>query len=231
MLKRFVMILMVLGLIVASTSLVAAVEINSITGTWANPSPVSGITINNTNLSLVTARWGDPVSGSGQSGYNFAPATTPFSPSLGLPGFVLGEFTHLNFPITGTTLSSIDLLFSVGITGASPLTLSSPFHFTHNETPNSYPAGDPRNNDIVGVTPALNQQFSIGSDTYFFHLMGFSQDAGLSFMTEFSTVEGQQNIASLYGEITRVPVSTPEPLTLVLLGLGIVGVAGLRRKK
>ena len=53
MLKRFVMILMVLGLIVASTSLVAAVEINSITGTWANPSPVSGITINNTNTFIL----------------------------------------------------------------------------------------------------------------------------------------------------------------------------------
>ena len=31
-------------------------------------------------------------------------------------------------------------------------------------------------------------------------------------------------------KITREIIGTPEPLTLLLLGLGLVGVAGLRRK-
>ena len=222
-LKLFVLSLMVLGLVFGSATLAAAVEIASITGQWQNPTPSSGITIDNFNPALVTARWGNPAESPWlQSGYNFAPTATPFTPTLGT-GFVLGQFAHLNYPIYEPSLTSIQLLFNAGITGATPATLAAAFNFSHNETPNPAP-------DEVTVTPVPNQLFTIGSDTYYFHLMGFSQNGGISFVNQFITAEGQTNYAFLYGEITSVPITTPEPLTLLLLGLGLVGLAGFRKR-
>ena len=226
---------MLLGLGLASTSIVAAVPIpvNLVDGDWQNAVP-AGVTIVNSGAGggLSTARWGIPFPpNTNQSGYDFLSATTPFNAlSDGTP-FALGTFTHHNFPITGTSLTSIDLLVNLGI-GSPTVFSAATFDFTHNETPNNAsPDSNPLNNDLVTLTnPFLNVNFSYLGNNYFFNLMGFSQNGGATISTAFSTVEGQPNTATLYGEITERAISTPEPATLLFLGLGLIGVAGLRRR-
>ena len=237
MFKHFIMILMVLGLIVGSTSLITAatIPITLVDGDWQNAIP--GVTINNSGASggLSTARWGTPAgTPSGQSGYDFLSRSTPFNAISDGTRFSLGVFTHQNYPITGPSLNSIQLLFNLGITGATPASLSATFNFTHEETPNSPPCaypGDPACSDRVTLSNLiLDAPFSYGGNPYFFSLLGFSQDGGITTSSAFITREGLRNDASLYGVITEIPHTTPEPITLVLLGSALLGLVGLRRK-
>lgn len=227
--------LMVFGLVLGSVGMVRAdLAVNSVVGSWANAQPAGPPAgyypvITNGNP-LSTVRWGDPV-GTQRSGYDFLAVTTPFNAVVDGTAFGLGTFTHHNYPIYAPSLTSIDLNVSLSIFGFGAL--SPAFHFTHNETPNNaYPETSSLNNDIVTLTnPALNATFSDGTDTYFFNLIGFSTDGGATIASYFSTVETLSNSALLYARITSRPITTPEPTTLLLLGLGLMGLAGVRRYK
>lgn len=174
-------------------------------------------------------RWGTPVSGAGKSGYRFDSSTTPLVTDTDVD-FVLGNFTHFNFPIYPPSLSHAQLNVHLNFTvdGSSPFDKIFKFNFNHDETTNS----GPNNccNDLVSISNLVTSDvFNIGGDNYTLDLSGFSQNGHL--VDTFSTVEGLANRAQLIGrfEVAHL-VSVPEPTSLMLFAFGLLSVFGLRRK-
>ena len=168
------------------------------------------------------------------SGYNFQPGAD----ILGITpdtNFFLGMFEHINEPITsGTAITSVDYKLSFDTNGV-PMDLMTTLIFDHNETPNNgnpYEATTPGINvngcaDIVTVASAgLSSPIVVNGDNYYFDLLGFSRDGGTTFDLSFESAERGHTRVGLYGIVRSVPV--PEPITSLLLGMGLIGL-GARR--
>lgn len=182
------------------------------------------------------------------SGYDFdARDPVPFTEPGGIP-FVLGEFTHQNFPISsGNAIETVTLgiLADVfcGVCDEDFTGVTFSFDFLHDETPNEPPgfpttcAPIPEDTLIVGdnsqgcgdfveiVSSADNP--IIGGSTL--KILGFTDtpDDPTNFFSNFFSGEGERNPATLIATFTS-PVPSPAPMAL--LGLGLAGIAALRRK-
>ncbi len=216
MIKRYAVAGLVAFFLAATTAQAATLTISSIEGIWRNPVPVveGGETSN--------LRWGVPA-GSGKSGYDFEPAADEVSATSD-ENFVLGTFSHLNFPVFAPFLSSVDLEVSFRVEGLDdPLT--SVFSFEHLETvndrarcPNGAANGVGAN--VAGcadrVSAVLNlarsEIFSIDGQNYVLDVSGFRHRGAT--LVDFWTEEAKRNSAKLVARFsTDVPQDDPVPPT------------------
>jgi hypothetical protein len=131
--------------------------------------------------------------------------------------------TDLNSVATDVD-ANVFLAFTAPFGGTK--TCSFTFHF--DMTPNT--TGDPvRDADTLTPVNVYSQQtFSYEGDTYILKLLGFSD--GSSIVNSFVLPESKTVTSNLVGVITT---NIPEPSTLVMLGMGAMGLLsyGWRRQK
>ncbi|MGE0746619.1 MAG: THxN family PEP-CTERM protein [Rhodospirillales bacterium] len=201
-------------------------------------------------------RWGTGDQGGPQSGYRYVPINQIGIADLTAPGgFVVGQFTHFNFAISGGSITQATLQLTLNITeqGGTPASPVFNFVFTHNETDNFPgtigvdscpatgglipPSGCP---DVVGLQSAFGDTLvDIGGELKTLQILGFLPDANNdgvpdnnTLLTQFITTEGVANHALLVVTFSDPP-TVAEPASLGLLGLGVLGLGwmGYRRRK
>jgi hypothetical protein len=205
------------------------------TGVWDNPQTgdaATAATITGEGTNVIG--WGTPPLGGEQSSYEFNGLTAvDVGPILNGDLFELGDFVHNNFPIDDFQFFGADLTITISVPSIPVVGVFGPFSFVHDETPNQTPPpcdppGSPSCPDVVTVPGALGAiPFTFMGDPYLFILEGFRESALDPIVPEFITDENQANTATLFARVQLVP----EPTTLFLLGLGLVGLGVISRRK
>ena len=217
----------------------ATVTLTNIFGTWFDPNPAAVITSNTgAGTASTQVRWD-------ASGYDFvaaasASAVVPPSPSA---SFVIGDFSHVNFPVF-SAISEIKLKITadIDVDGSNVGNRSFVFRFLHDETPNgddpcAYGGANGVGVNVNGCADRVQVEFTdasdsflIGSDLYTVNIFGFN--AGGSVVSDFLTAERATNTAQLLANVTlrRDVTGVPVPGTWALAGLALAVVAVQRRR-
>lgn len=251
--STFVALLVAATLVGGAPTVAPALTLDTVSVLWDNPlgpgfplPPGNVITRTGVGAGLpadpaprdtTEIRWGTPFPASAldtdKSGLGFDQF---FPPSTVVPTdntpFQLGTLFHFNNPIVlGTQLTSVDLTLGLTFAAAVPATSTFKFRMLINETPNNgspcaeggaQPCRDAIRFVSLDTSP---EEFMIPGDPDPFTLFMVGFGPGGS-QTAFFSPEGTTNNTPLFVRITR---PTPNPSALLLIGLGLVGLAGISR--
>ncbi|NNE87820.1 MAG: VPLPA-CTERM sorting domain-containing protein [Silicimonas sp.] len=217
----------------------ASLTIDGVDGIWSTSQPVVN------GIGSTELRWGTPARGQPrQSGYDFVASQTPFEVEDGR-SFVLGTFTHLNFPITGVLLEAADLAVSFVIAGVEG-EIQTTFSFNHFETYNEATrcadggangvganVNGCADNVLATLNEAKSEVFELDGVIYQLDISGFQYDGRL--FQSFWTQEDRANSAELIAVFNVVDTISEVPLPasglFLLGGLGAFAMQRKRRKQ
>ena len=209
-----------------------------------------------TNVGSASITWGAcPVGAPGPGRSGIGISNTPQTGTIltNMAAQPANTYTHSNNVVAGgsATLTSATISATLGlkVQGAPDsdyIYKTASYEVLFAETPNATPcaaaspAGNPCN-DIWVLSGSLNNSFIIGGDEYFFSFfaapslaslpVGVCAAAGaLPGCTGFTTVEGQPNAVNFLMALTSEPLQIPEPSSLALFGIGLLGFVSLRRR-
>lgn len=224
------------------------VDMGPFVGEWFNEQGGPSFFSNTGAGNNPQVRWGG---GTPQSGYDLDLAPPPSvvitqNVPPNTPAFAIGNFTHVNFPVTPPSITGIDLRISFDIViDSNDIGVHDFFfHFDHDETTNNlnpcpYGGNNGQGVNINGCADRVvvsflstSDSFTIGTDVYTFDLLGFADNCtrgGIS--NTFLTMENANNTRELCATVAlRSDVTAPEPGTLALLGLSLMGLILVRRR-
>ena len=204
------------------------------TGSWTNVVSTDAgdvYSVNNNDAGgIATFNWGTPATTNFDNQFTFdgigSDGGSGWS-ALDETAFLIGDFDYRN----GSTYNSVgidgvDLSIDLAITSPLALIDTFAFDFSITNTPNN--TGNPvTDGDIVTVSSAFSPTvFNYLGTNYTLELLGFSTDGGSTIATDFSSPEGAQTAAGVYGRITQ---NVPEPSILALMGIGLLGFMSRRK--
>lgn len=196
--------------------------INSVSGIWTSVTGTSAST-GLTGLNTNEIRWGNPAYYNGQkSGLKYTNAgIQTFDEGQ---KFLLGQLTHMNWPVTGSTATAATLQLTLDFNTPNITDPVLTYNFSINETSNSYSlsycppfqqSGTPCDDQITFPNAYGSQTFTIGDVMYTLVIDGFmnSYPTGTP-VTQFITEESKNNEAYLIGHLSSILVGHPQ-ITLV----------------
>jgi hypothetical protein len=222
-----------------ASSQAALISIDNLTVSWLSPDPAS-VSIRGNGTGYASLDWGFPAPFGRPSGYSFTTVSTPILHDVppSTSEFLLGSWTHNNFPIRPPLLESVSLMLSaeISVDSISQGVKNFYFDFSHNETYNQarYRCANGERNgtgvnrngcaDIVDVNyNDLSDSFMVDGALFTLNLAGGS--------THFETVEHWINSFNVYGQIVASDATVPEPTALALFSGGLAFFGFARRRK
>ena len=147
--------------------------------------------------------------------------------------FLIGDFSYRNGSTYNSSgISGVSLDITLLIT--DPITNSGgyKFDFSITNTPNNTGDSDLDGDIVTSISAFSDTVFAYDGVDYTLELLGFSNDGGVTILTDFSSPEGAIANAGVYARITSdIPARVPEPSTILLLGTGLLGLVGYNRKR
>lgn len=213
----------------------ASAVLVSTSGVWSSVEEDDGAVADILGLGTNNVTWGEPFPAGAttpSSGYVFDGIAPPVDVPTDGSVFMLGEFTHDNFPIFLPSITGATLELTLDFAGDDSMFT---YFFEHDETPNEGtcdPAGATTCPDVVSIPDASSTEtVTIGGDTFLLTIVGFSEDGGMTIVDEFITEEGLSNSAELFARFDPVEVPAPAPLAALALTLLLTGFAARRTRR